>query len=68
MWSVKWVPNPGLARISETSDSLRGLSEAVVVMSRVMGERYLSWLVGFEERLTRAGASGLGPVGSSPLR
>ncbi len=46
MWSVKYVPNPGLARISATSASLRGLSEAVVVMSRVMGARYLSSLGG----------------------
>ena len=43
MWSVKWVPNPGLARISATSASLRGESEAVVVMSSVMGARYLSF-------------------------
>src|SRR6478672_8177421 len=47
MWSVKYVPNPGLARISATSASLRGESEGVVVMSSVMRARYLSrirWL------------------------
>ncbi len=36
MWSVKWVPKPGLARISDTSASLRGCSDRVMLMSSGM--------------------------------
>ena len=50
MWSVKWVPNPGLPRICATSSSLRGLSEGVISMSSVMGATYLS-MSGWSSRL-----------------
>jgi hypothetical protein len=32
MWSVKWLPKPGLARISASRSSLTGLLEGVVLI------------------------------------